>query len=218
MVDSLHELKPGVIVFAGANHFKIHRVSKAKPGAVQSKEGGCFFEECSVKTVPPTFTRGELRKDSYNDLTLRRFISGNAEGWERWMKDECRWGNVVDVTYAAVGDGEPVARLVADLKGVTKLDLIAYLIRVHGPSLKDDLLRMAAAIEGNPWVPTSNQEYFSNVRDYRSPTPYGGDTKATMKMVGKLGRKNLYGLGPDGEERAKEVLRRLGEGPAMAAK
>lgn len=223
MVDNLNMLKPGDILFAGPNHFKIHRVTPAKESSAQGKNGGCYFEECKVKTVPPGFTGGELHKDYYKDLTLRRFISGNAEGWVKWMKEEGKWGYVIDVTYAAVGEGEPIKKLGGDyLKDITKLDLIAYLIAVHGLSLKDDLLRMTAAIEGNPWIPTSNQEYFSNTRDDASTSKggrfYGKERTATLVIAGKLGRKTLYGLGNEGEERAKKVLAKLGEGVALAAK
>jgi len=122
------------------------------------------------------------------------------------------------VTNAAVGEGTPIRKLADDLKGIAKLDLIAYLIKVHGPSMKDELLRMAAAIEGSPWVPTSNQEYFSNTQDSGKRGFLGRARTATLVHAGKLGRKTLYGIGPDGEERASKVLARLGHGPALQAK
>jgi hypothetical protein len=218
MVDSLNELKPGDIVFAGTLHFKIHRVTKVKEQTGHDKGGGCYFEECEAKTVPPTFTHGELHKDLYKDLTLRRFVSGDAETWETWMREQGKWSRIVDMTYAAVCQGEPLKKLANDLKGISKLGLIAYLIKVHGPSLKDDLLRMTAAIEGQPWIPTSNQEYFSNTQSVEKRGFLGKKRTPTLVLSGKLGRKTLYGISDEGEERAKKVLARLGEGPAREAK
>lgn len=213
MVDSLTTLKPGDIVFSGPNIFKIHRVSKKDKGLLDREmiEIGCGCEAVNVKSVPPSFTGGELHKDSYQDLCLYRYVSGDWDRWERWAG--WGWGRHVDVTNAAVGEGTPIRKLANDLKGIAKLDLIAYLIKVHGPSMKDELLRMAAAIEGSPWVPTSNQEYFSNTRGF-----LGRARTATLVHAGKLGRKTLYGIGPDGEQRACKVLGRLGHGPALQAK
>lgn len=218
MVDKLSDLRPGDIVFAGPIIFKIHRVTKYDKGVVEreSIELGCKFEAVNVKTVPPTFTGGELSKDMYRDYGLFRFVSGD---WGRWASDHAwSWGSRIDVTNAAVGPGQPIKKLANDLKHISKLDLLAYLIKVHGPSTKDDLLRMAAAIEGGPWVPTSNQEYFSNVKDAPPRGFLGKERAAVLTHAGKCGRKSLYGLGPDGETRADMVLERLGEGPALQAK
>ncbi len=217
-MDKLSDLKPGDIVFAGPVHFKIHKVTKPEKQELFGRST-CVGEKANAKTVPIGFTRGELHKDFYRDFTLIRFKSGDPDAWVEHAQQACKWGHTLDVTYAAVGEGEPITKLAGDLKGITKLDLIAYVIKVHGPSFKDDILRMVAALEGGPWVPTSNQEYFQNVKESSSKHRYlTSNTEATMVAAGKVGRKKLFGLGAAGENRAAMVLARLGEGPARQAK
>lgn len=210
MVDTLKGLKPGNIVFAGDDIFKI-----AKMGPVQTKvDGGCTYEVAIVRTTPPGFSGGELGVGLYGHRRLACLLKGNVDAYHRALAEGRRHGeNCLDLACAAVGEGEWIPFY--DVKGFTKLDLIAYVIAVHGPSLRDDIMRRVAALESLPWIPTSNTEYFSNTADVNSKARYAdASTESTMCKAGKQGRKQLYGLGEAGRKRAAEVLARLGEGPA----
>ena len=178
--------------------------------------GDLKYEHCNVKTVPPGFTGGELSKSDYGDINLSRYVSGDPDLWARWAEDYSAFE--FDISYAAVGEGTPLQPTV-DVIGFTKLDLIAYLMKVRGPSTKDDLLRRAAALEGKPWVPTSNNQYFQGATaDHKSMDAYHcGPCGCVIVGAGKQGRKQLYECGPGAEGRAKAVLARLGEGPARCA-
>lgn len=211
MVDTLKGLKPGNILIAGDLIVKI-----AKMGPVQLKGTGpkfsaddCTYELAVVRTCPPGFSGGQLKVDDYGNYKLHKFVEGDYAKYKRLID---RWN--VDVTCAAVGEGDWIPTY--DIGDFTKLDLIAYVIAVHGPSMRDDIMRRVAALESLPWIPTSNTEYFGNVADTDPSTPYGNPTDSTMCKAGKLGRKQLYGLGTAGKERAKLVIAHMGEGPARA--
>ncbi len=208
MVDTLKTLKPGNIVVAGDTIFKI-----AKMGPVQAKsvpDRLFSYELAVVRTCPPGFSGGELKVDDYGNYKLHRFVDGDFKEYARLID---RWN--VDLTCAAVGEGDWVPTY--DIGDFTKLDLIAYVIAVHGPSLRDDIMRRVAALESLPWIRTSNTEYFQNVADSSGKSRYlYTSTESTMCHAGKLGRKQLYGLGVAGKERAKLVIARMGEGPARA--
>jgi len=210
MVDTLHGLKAGNIIAAEGELFKI-----AKMGAVTKKvDGGCTYEVTHVRTCPPTFRGGALTTGDYGSKRLSVLLKGNHEAYWRQLKAAQRHGeHFVDLTLALVGEGDWMPTY--DVGDFTKLDLIAYVIAVHGPSIREDIMRRVAALESLPWVPTSNNEYFSNVKASGDKGRfYGKATDDTMAHAGKLGRKQLYGLGETGKARAKAVLARLGEGPA----
>lgn len=210
MVDTLTTLKPGNVIVSGDAIFKI-----AKMRPVQVKHTGPKFsaarttyELAVVRTCPPGFSGGALKVDDYGSYKLHRFVEGDFKDYARLLD---RWN--LDLTCAAVGEGDWMPTY--DIGDLTKLDLIAYVIAVHGPSMREDIMRRVAALESLPWIPTSNTEYFLNVDSANPPEMYYGKPRdATMKHAGKVGRKQLYGLGNLGKKRAKAALARLGEGPA----
>ncbi len=213
MVDTLKTLKAGNIVFAGENIFKI-----AKMGPVQVKHTGprysadhATYEQAVIRSCPPGFAGGELKVDDYGGYKLLRFVEGDHRDYDKLLGRWC-----IDLSCAAVGEGYWMPKY--DIGELTKLDLIAYVIAVHGPSMREDIMRRVAALESLPWIPTSNNEYFSNVAASDGRGMQGKARDATMEHAGKLGRKQLYGLGKLGKERAKAALARLGEGPAHAVK
>jgi hypothetical protein len=101
MVDSLRELKPGHIVFAGEYIFKIAKITKPK---VENTTTGAMtvYETANVKTTPPGFEGGRLHKDDYHDRSLRRFVSGDYAAYQR---EALRGTWAIDMTCAAVGQG-----------------------------------------------------------------------------------------------------------------
>lgn len=204
MVNDLKDLRPGHIIVSQGKIFKL-----AKVGAVtRAGQMGAMWSEVALRTVPPAFAGGALGVRLYGYETVTRFVGGDRQEYDAWC---LRWEKH-DFDRLAVGEGDPIPRLI-DAKGLrlTKPDLIAYAVLVHGALPRDEIMRMAAALEGLPWVPTSNSDYF-------------GSTKANslvgtvLVQAGKIGNKHLYTLGREGEERAKRVLNAVGEGPARQAR
>ena len=182
---------------------KVGSKYKLGNGHVTKYLGTVTYEECSVKTVPPGFTGGKLPKADFGDLTLVRFVSGDVAAWTAWSEE---YGDYkVNMEYAFVGEG-PALAPPADIQGFTKIDLIAYVMKVNGPSLRDDIMQRVAALEGKPWIPTSNNQYFQ----YASHAHKKG-CACVIISAGKRGRKALFACAPGGEERANSVLARLGE-------
>jgi hypothetical protein len=197
MVERLDELKRGHIIFAGERIFKIAKLTKVK----NETTNGATYEFTNVRSVPPSFAGGELPVSMYNEYKLVRFYFGNLATYEQMVART--W--MVDMRCAAVGEGNPIEPLL-DPTGFTKLDLMAYVMTVLGPQTRDDLLRKVAALEGLPWIPTSNTEYFSS----RGASGY-------MSKRGKKGLKSLWHVDQYGEARAAEVIAKFGRGPALAA-
>jgi len=156
----------------------------------------------NVKTVPVLFSGGELPVDKYRDMSLYCFLDGDRAAFD--MLPE--YGSEVDMEFAAVVPAQVSLPKVADVTGFTKRDLIAYVVHVNGEGKlsRDPIMKKVAALEGKPWVPTSNTDYFLNVE--AKP-----DAKGTLRKAakGKYGRI-LYGLGANGRERAAKVIARLG--------
>ncbi len=159
----------------------------------------------SVKTVPMLFSGGELSVDKYRDISLICFLEGNEEAYKA-LSD---YGREVEMEFAVVVPAQVTLKRSADTKGFTKRDLIAYVVHVNGEAklTRDPIMKKVAQLEGKPWVPTSNTDYFMGVEDRV-------DAKGTLRKAGKgkYGRI-LYGLGADGKERASKVLARLGPEP-----
>ena len=201
MVDTLKSLKAGNVIVAGDAIFKI-----AKMGPVQVKHTGskfdsdaCTYELAHIRSCPPAFTSGQLKVDNYGSYKIHRFVEGEFRDYTRLLD---RWN--LDLTCAAVGEGDWMPTY--DIGDLTKLDLMSYVIAVHGPSTRDDIMRRVAALESLPWIPTSNTAYFMNQ----------SGTEGVLHAASKQGRKQLYGLGTEGKKRARVALARLGEGPARA--
>lgn len=202
MVDTLKTLKRGNIVFAGDRIFKIAKMGpvQVKHDTLSSRSGLVKYEIANVRSCPPGFSGGELKIDDYGNYKILRHIDGDYSQYISLMD---RWN--LDLTCAAVGEGDWMPTY--DIGDLTKLDLISYVIEVHGPSTRDDIMRRVASLESLPWIPTSNTEYFTGAND-----------KSTMCHAGKLGRKQLYGIGEHGRTRATIAMARLGRGPAHAVK
>lgn len=213
MVDTLKTLKPGNIIVAGDVIFKIAKMGPVhlKREILSSRSGLIQYEQAVVRSCPPGFDGGKLSVDDYGNYKLHRHIDGDFSPYAKMMD---QWN--IDLTCAAVGEGNWMPTY--DIGDLTKLDLIAYVIAIHGPSMREDIMRRVAALESLPWIPTSNTEYFSNVASANAPGMYGKPRDSTMEHAGKVGRKQLYGLGALGKKRAAIAIARLGEGPAHAVK
>jgi hypothetical protein len=156
----------------------------------------------SVKTVPVLFSGGELPVDKYRDISLICFLEGNEEAYKA-LPD---YGREVELEFAVIVQAQVGLPKVADIKGFTKRDLIAYVVHVNGEAklTRDPIMKKVAQLEGKPWVPTSNTDYFMRLES-------GPDAKGTIYKAGKAryGRI-LYGLGAEGRNRAAKVLARIG--------
>lgn len=156
----------------------------------------------NVKTVPVLFSGGELPVDKYRDMFLYCFLDGDLEAFKALPDYSCE----IDLEFAVIVPAQVGLPKIADIKGFTKRDLIAYVVHVNGEGKlsRDPIMKKVAALEGKPWVPTSNTDYFMGVED--KPNAKGTLRKAAKGKYGRI----LYGLGENGRERAAKVLARLG--------
>lgn len=209
MVDKLKDLRPGHLIVGGGRIVKIAKVGQQKRDRPWAAKGDFTVDTINLRTVPPHFTGGKLSVDHYGSVNICQHARGDQEAYHVWL-DNNRW--YLDFGIVAVGEADPIIKLIPEklmkLHKLTKLDLMAYIVKVHGYLIRDDIMRMVAALEGLPWVPTSNTEYFS---------AFSND-KATLWSNKKQGQKKLYTLGQTGKERASRVLAVIGEAPALAAK
>jgi len=159
----------------------------------------------NVKTVPVLFSGGELPVDKYRDMFLHCILDGDVEAYKMLP----RYGREIDMEFAVIVPAQCGLPKLADVKGFTKRDLIAYVIQVNGEGklARDPIMKKVAALEGKPWIPTSNTDYFKSVDD--NPHAAGTLRKAAKGKYGRI----LYGLGAEGRNRAAKVLARLGEEP-----
>jgi hypothetical protein len=159
----------------------------------------------SVKTVPVLFSGGELPVDKYRYKTLICFLEGNEDAY-KMLSDYDPYDFEVEMSFAIVVHAQCGLRKSADTTGFNKRDFIAYVVSVNGEGklTRDSIMKKVAQLEGKPWVPTSNTDYFLGVSA-------DIDAKATLRKAGKgkYGRI-LYGLGVEGRNRAAKVLARLG--------
>lgn len=151
------------------------------------------------------FSGGELSIDKYRDISMICFISGDRAAYDMMPS----FGTKIEMEFAVVVPAQVTLPKLADIVGFTKRDLIAYVVQVNGEGTlsRDPIMKKVAALEGKPWVPTSNTDYFMNVEAK-------ANAKGTLRKAGKAkyGRI-LYGLGADGRKRAAKVLARLGPDP-----
>jgi hypothetical protein len=164
--------------------------------------GFCMMASRSVKTVPALFSGGELAVNKYRDRSLICFLDGNEEAY-KMLPD---WGSEVEMLYAVVVHAERSLPKPADIMGFTKRDLIAYVVHVNGEGklTRNPIMKKVAELEGKPWIPTSNTDYFMRLED--KPTAKGTIYKAGKAKYGRI----LYGLGAEGRNRAAKVLARIG--------
>lgn len=208
-MNTLTTFRPGQIIVGGGQIVKVAKVTNPKRDQPWHNHGQKTFtiDKVNLRTVPPGFMGGELAIGNYGSLDICKFAHGDQEAYQDWVS-KGRWH--IDVNCVAVGDGTPIPELI-DCKRhrFTKPDLMAYAILVNGPLTRDEIMRKAAALEGLPWIPTSNTEYFAT----------RGECVGTVLVeAGKRGQKKLYTLGQEGKERANRVLVTVGEGPGRAAK
>ncbi len=209
MVDNLRDLRPGQLVVGGGRIVKIAKVSNVKRETPYTAKGLFVIDGVALRTVPPHFIGGKLDTNHYGSTTVCTFAHGDREQYHNWI-EKSNW--YLDLALTAVGESDPIIQLIPEkllkLHKLTKQDLMAYVVKVHGYLVRDDIMRMVAALEGLPWVPTSNTEYFQAFMN----------DKATLWSNKKKGQKKLYTLGEAGEKRATRVLAVIGEAPALAAK
>jgi len=135
------------------------------------------------------------------EYTFCKFISGKRELLQCFINDNFYH----DIDELEFIKAEPDARLtaVANLKGITKSHIFAYLIRVNKRALtRKELLKATAMIEGKPYLPASNVSYFSG--------PGNIIDKKILKVAGKKGRALAYTLGEMGNAYSEKALERLG--------
>lgn len=212
MVDNLRDFRPNQLLVGGGKIVKIAKVSVPKRDAPWYANGEFVIDNVSLRTVPPGFTGGELSIDNYGNLNVCKLAHGNVDKYHAWL-EKTNWH--VDLSLVAVGEADPIIQLIPEkllkFHKFTKSDLIAYVVKVHGVIGRDDIMRMVAALEGLPWIPTSNSDYFGTTKN-------NSLVGTVLLEAGKRGRRNVYRLGPPGEERAKRVMTIVGEAPALAAK
>lgn len=171
--------------------------------------GALKYARRTARTVPIGFGGGKL-VEGMGDHDLVELLAGDADLWRAFLDERPHY---IDVAYAAVVHADPTLKPAGDLRGLTKVDLMAYVAKLNGPLDRKELLRQVAAIEGKPWKPTSNTGYFTGENG-----PSVTASKA-LSVAGKGTRgRILYACGPAGEERAARVLARLGEEPARSAR
>lgn len=216
MVDNLRDIRPGMICVAGDKGiFKVASVTAVRRDAPYGMIGIIKTDSVNLRTVPPGFTGGMLPISDYGSVEVHRLVSGSQEAYHRWLHGEDKWNGyqrAVDLSLIATGEGTPITQHISDEilneHRFVKEDLMAYVVKVNGPQIRDDIMRSVAALEGMPWIPTSNTEYFSRFKDKHS----------TLFSKEKRGQKKIWTLGGPGHDRADRVLAVVGEGPALAAK
>ncbi len=203
VIDSLKDVQPAQIFVSNGLIFKIERRNKEIQTIEYEPDPSDAFkcEFLSARAVPPGWVSGELDRDLFWDVRLCRLVEGSREYFKKNVIN--RFSRTIDVDRSLVGQGY-IKPPLAKVDGARKIDLICYVIDVVGPLLRDDVLRKVAAIEGKPWVPTSNHEYFQNVAP-------DGERYGELTKAGKLGRKQLYGLNKAGRELAKPLRRLIGD-------
>lgn len=116
----------------------------------------------------------------------------------------------IDCSDATV-ERKPHALRKFNVKGLTKKDVMAYLLLVNGPMVRLELMRQVARVEGKVFVPTSNSDYFSN--------KYGSAVSDdTICVLRKRGQASVYTFGDEGIVRAVRAIAQLGESAADYAK
>lgn len=220
MVDTLRDIAPGTIVIAGDVHFKVYKID-SKPAKVRhfqyKVDGRTLFGErpwmpphaqvlatftvvqVSAKTVPTTW-RGPASSSDCKYHTMTMFVEGNQEAYQAYLAScQSTYRTVVDLGIAMVAPDPDAPKPIGNLKGFNKMDMICAVIMVHGPSTRDDILRRVAAMEGKPWVVSSNHEYFS------------GNRQGAIEDHARIERrKKLFRCTVDGLRRGAAVIDRLG--------
>jgi hypothetical protein len=200
MVDNLRGLRPGHILVADGRIFKI-----AKAGAVtrvSTAPDTVICDRVILRTVPPHFTGGALAVEHYGTVHVHQHVIGSSKAYSTWIDTR------LDLRALAIGEGTPIRQGLPDEAlerfKLTKKDLMAYVVKVHGSMFRDDIMRLVAALEGLPWIPTSNTEYFQAFTN----------DKSTLWCNEKRGNRKVWRLGVDGEERASRALEAVGRGSA----
>ena len=159
----------------------------------------------NVKTVPVLFSGGELPVDKYRVMFLYCFLEGDEAAYKMIPY----YGREIDMEFAVIVPAQVGLPKLADTNGFTKRDFSAYVVHVNGEGKlsRAPIMKKVAELEGKPWIPTSNTDYFLRVED--SPQAAGTLRKAAKGKYGRI----LYGLGVNGRMRAAKVLARLGEEP-----
>jgi hypothetical protein len=143
-----------------------------------------------------------------DDFLVRRY-----QGYRKEKFTEVDASHSVMWKDVTVTKGTPPARILTkgQLKGITKSDLIAYVIAVHGPMQRDDVLKAVAKLEGKPYTAGSNFSYFGNEGML-------GNGQLTSIKVGKgKGSYTAFYVAGAGMVLAARVVKELGEGPAKEA-
>ena len=104
---------------------------------------------------------------------------------------------------------------------ITKLDIIVSVLTVNGPMTRKNLMREVARIEGKPFRPTSNGDYFAkpNKRSmYNCTDRTSLVAKGYIRVAGHKGQAYLWGLTPKGAAHIVEARQNLNVAAAVIAR
>jgi len=184
MVDTLKDIGPGDVIVTPELEFKVykldHKPRKEDMVKLKDRHGTHFVQDalwvnkatiCSrfqvfrvdVKTVPTNW-RGPAGSKDVDFRILTLFSCGDQDTYHEWLFNHGPWRGLVDLSKARVKPNLRPLKAIGDLSGLVKMDLICSVIMAFGPSSRDDILRRVSAMEGKPWVTTSNWDYFSSNR------------------------------------------------------
>ena len=148
-----------------------------------------------------------VTKKDITFLHVVSFIDGEEDMFDEWLAQEnagkyaAHNGFYVDLARVKFVKGRQPESM-GDLSGFRKPDIIAYVVSSNGPLTRMQVLRQVATIQGAPYIPTSNTQYFNNLQ------------KLGLQRVVQDGKK-VYVTTPDGERMAQRVRDRIGDQPAI---
>jgi len=164
-----------------------------------------------AKCVPVNYVGGRLDKRDYLDVRMCWPTSDDPNLLDLYDRADFPSSYRVNMSRCALVHAclTLPAPVLSD-HAFTKTDLIAYVVKVNGERklTRKAILEKVAALEGKPWIPTSNTDYFMNV-------PSRPDIEGHVLYQAGRGphRAILYGLGPEGERRAEAVIAQIGSDP-----
>lgn len=114
--------------------------------------------------------------------------------------------NVNDVKIVSKGS-PPVPQ--ADVTKFNKTHLICYVLFVNGTLREDQTLEKVAALEGKPYIPGSNHDYFYTSPYYLFTGKRDVVSDGYVEKIGK-GKNASYVVTPKGIAVAKRVIDAIG--------
>lgn len=137
------------------------------------------LELCYVKSVPVDFAGAAATKDTQH-VAMVRMVTGDPDVYKRFIKHMQYYLPCDD---ARITEADPLKPL-DGVAAFNKRQLICGVLAVHGPSTREDILRRVAAMEGKPWVKSSNGDYMRWTEGMYEPLPGKGRHLYALTSVG----------------------------------